>query len=146
MSTTAPPAYTPTRPRSAWPGRLLMMGIALVLIVWALPIMLAYTPLVGWLEEQLAARTGCTVRIGGLSLGWFSAVVAHEVEIDDAAGRPLLRAQSIESRRTLLGLLLHRDDLGGIRVEQATVEIVLAGAGSNLDDALSQLIDHPDAV
>ena len=130
-------------PRSAWPRRLLLAGLALFTIVWALPIVLAYTPFVGWVEQQLAARTGCTVRIGGLSLGWFSAVKASDVELLNAAGQPLLRAGTVESKRTLLGLVLHRDDPGSFRVEKAVLEIIVAGASSNLDTALTQLTEAP---
>lgn len=118
----------------------------LLLLLWAFPIAVAHSPLVRWIEQQLTVRTGYTVRIGTLSLGWFSAVTAGAVEIDDGAGHPLLRAQTVQSRRTLLGLLLNRDDPGGFKIEQAAIEIVLAGAASNLDDALTQFIEKPAAV
>ncbi len=89
----APPTYTPTRLRSAWPGRLLIAAVGLLLVLWALPFALAHSPMVGWLEEQLTARLGWSVRIGGMSLGWFSAVTAYDIEIDDGAGRPVLRGE-----------------------------------------------------
>jgi hypothetical protein len=125
---------------------LLTLGGLVLVAVWALPIGLAHSPFVNWVAEQLTLHSGCTVRIGGLSLGWFSAVAAYDIDIDDTSGRPLLRAGSIESRRTLLGLLVNRADPGGFKVDRATIEIVLAGAGSNLDDAISQLIEPPAAA
>ncbi len=134
-----------TTPPAVWPRRVLFAGLVLLAVIWALPMVVAHSPLVGWLEQQASARTGCTVHIGGVSLGWFSAVTAYDTELRDGAGQPLLTAGTIESQRTLLGLLLHRDNPGGFRVEKATLEVVFAGAGSNLDETIAQLIETPAA-
>jgi hypothetical protein len=136
----SPPAPAPRR---AWRRNLLIAGIGSLLGLWALPMALAHSPFVGWLERQLGSGSGCTVRLGSLSLGWFSAVGAYEVDIRDRADRPLLHAASVESDRTLLGLLLHRNDPGKFRVEKALVEVVFAGAGFNLEETLTHFIDRP---
>jgi hypothetical protein len=142
MSTTisAPARVTP---RSAWPRRLFFVGFAVLALVWAIPIILSHSPFVGWVEDQLRASTGCRLRIGGLSLGWFRPVAAYNVQLCNAADQPLLTASSIESQRTLLGLLLNTDRPGGFRIERATLQIVFSGKESNLDEALTQIIDAP---
>jgi hypothetical protein len=138
------PTSTPERtPRRAWRRRLLLVGIGVLVLVWALPMILARSPFVGWLERQLGAHAGCTVHLGRLSLGWFSSVAAYDVVVHDRADRPLLHAAIVESDRSLLALLLHRDSLGTFRVDKASIDIVFAGAASNLDQTLTQLIDRP---
>jgi hypothetical protein len=108
-----------------------------------MPMLIARSPVVGWIEGQLSARTGCSVRVGSLSLGWFSPITAYDTEVRDARGQPLLTAASVESQRTLLGLLLHRDSPGGLRIEGASFAVVFAGGATNLQQALAQMIDAP---
>jgi hypothetical protein len=127
--------------RTPWLRRILLAGVAFLIFVWALPIALAHSPFVAWVEREVSARTGCTVRIGGLSLRWFASVTAQDVELRDSADQPVFTAATVESQRTLFGLLLHRDNPGAFRVERASIDIVFAGTRSNLDEALTQLIE-----
>jgi hypothetical protein len=121
-----------------------MISVGLVLaLLWSLPIVLSHSPFVRWVEEQLQASTGCRLRIGGLSLGWFRPVVAYNVQLCNASDQPLLLAGTIESQRTLVGLLLNLDHPGRFRIERATLDIVFSGRESNLDEALTQIIDAP---
>jgi hypothetical protein len=108
-------------------------------LTWALPILLAHSPLVRWLEEQASNRVGTTVRIGALSLGWFSPVIASDVEVLEPDGRPLLCADRVESDRTLLGLLFNSNAPGAFRVTGASAEVILSEGASNVEVNLGHL-------
>jgi len=70
-------------------------------------------------------------------LGWLSPVAASDIAAVDRAGKPLARIKSLQSERTLLGLLSHRRNPGEFRLEEPAVHVVLRPDGSNWEDALA---------
>src|SRR5690348_13440040 len=93
-----PPAARAAHPvHRPWRRRIVLLLAALLLALWALPPVVARSPALDLLARRLGARLQGSVRIGGASLGWFSAVVLRDLELYDASGRRLVAVAEIES-------------------------------------------------
>ncbi|HEV3418625.1 MAG TPA: DUF748 domain-containing protein, partial [Pirellulales bacterium] len=128
----APAAKRPRR----WPRRVLIALAGYALLMWALPILLAWTPLRNRPLAMALPGLNGTVTSGGASLGWFSPVVFSDVEIRDAAGNLLISAAAIRTDKTLLQLALSQTELGTIRIEQPNLALEMRRDGSNAEDVL----------
>src|SRR5690349_12389959 len=88
-----PPDSEPARRQkspSPWPRRLFLLALALVIVVWAAPIIVATTPLRDYfLRMALEPKQG-KIYSSGASLGWFSPVILRGVEIHDPDSEPIL--------------------------------------------------------
>ena len=114
-------------------GRFLAATLAMLLLVWFAPALVAHTPLRHVVAARILSDLRGTVRVGSASLGWFAPVVLRDVEVRDADGRALLAAPRVESRKSLLALLANRSDLGGFRFEAPSLHVVFRGRQSNLE-------------
>src|SRR5204862_36780 len=114
-------------PPKRWGLRLLLLLAVLLLLLWSAPIIVASSPLASWVCEKASGYIDGNVRVGSVSLGWFSPVVLLNVEVRDAADRPIMQVPTIESERCLLRLLLSRDDPGCFRLEKPQIDIHFAG-------------------
>lgn len=138
---------TPRRrraPRLRWRW-LIAAGLA-ALLVWFLPGLAAHTPLGGWLISQATSKLKGTLRVGRLSLGWFSPVVAGEIEVCDSQGRTVAELAELRTARSLVGLLTHLSDLGGLELNRPRLRVELRGDGSNIEDLLAEWLDSPNAA
>jgi hypothetical protein len=115
----------------------------LLFLVWAAPIVVAHTPLLNWLIAQGVKDLHGTVTIGHASLGWFSPVILEEAEVRDTLGRPVLSAARIESNKSLLSLLTEPSNLGSLRCQGVTIEIVCSGRETNLEGMLAHWLTRP---
>src|SRR5438309_657104 len=101
-------------PPRRWLLRVLLGLGALLVLAWAAPMLAAYTPLVSWMCNRYVNGFDVTIHIGSASLDWFSPIRLNNVELRDADGGLLAQIPKIETDRSLLTLLLDRDDLGSI--------------------------------
>lgn len=124
------------KPRRRWPRRIAIALAGYALLMWVLPIVLAWTPLRN--KALTAALPGLngTITSGGASLGWFSPVVFTDLEIRDPSGNLLASAAAARTEKTLLQLALSQVDLGTIRIEQPSVSLEMRRDGSNAEDVL----------
>jgi hypothetical protein len=76
--------------------------------------------------------------VGAASLGWLSPVVLRELEIRDATGRPLLFVPELQSRKSLLDLLLGSSDLGHFRCERPSLQLICSGRKTNLEEVFAR--------
>jgi hypothetical protein len=117
--------------------KLLAAGLGTLLLFWSAPMLVGHTPLRQWLAEQALSDLSATVTVGRASLGWLSPVVLQQVELRDRASRPLFVAARIETRKSLLALLVDHSDLGTVRLEQPVLQVVFSGPQSNLEEVLA---------
>jgi hypothetical protein len=114
----------------------LCLGTAL-LLVWALPPLLAHSPALNRLAGLcLGGRLNSALHIGRASLGWFSPVVLHDIELRDGTSRCLASVAEVMSERCLLNLLLHPAELGTIHIRRPLLEVTFTGRASDLDPFL----------
>ena len=88
---------------------LVFLGMLLLLARGA-PIIVAWSPLVGWACGQAKSRLGIagSVSVGSVSLGWFSPIAIRNVEVRDEDDTRIVQIEKIESYRSLLYLLMTR--------------------------------------
>jgi hypothetical protein len=120
--------------KRGWPRRLAIALVGYALLMWVLPIVLAWTPLRNRALVMALPGLNGTVTSGGASLGWFSPVVFTDVEICDPAGNRLASAVAIRTDKTLLQLALSQTDLGTIRIEHPDAALELRDGDSNAED------------
>ncbi len=131
-----PPA--PQRKRRS-PGRWLMGAalVAVVLLVWLMPALVANSPLLGWFVGSLAPDLRGTVTTQSAALSWFSAPRLQGIEIHDERGEPVLAIDELRSDRSLLAILWDSANPGRLRLEKPKLHVVVRDDGSNLEDVLA---------
>src|SRR4051812_48827760 len=110
----------PTLPSRRWGLHLLAVLGCLLLLLWAAPALVAWSPLVSWACDQSKEYLGIngSIRVGSVSLGWFSPITLHNLEVRDDNNHPVIQVVKITSDRSLLHFLLHRQDRGSFHVEK----------------------------
>ncbi len=116
-------------------------GITLIVLAIALalaPTIIAKTGISSWLIARATQGLPISVTVGSLSLGWFSPIVAEDVVVRDAEGITLAQIPRVQTERNLMNLAYSRADLGKIRIERTTVDLVFSNNSSNLESLLSK--------
>ncbi len=137
------PASEPAVGASAWKRRLLVGVVLLLAALWALPVAVAKTPLLGWLVGFANAHLDGSVQVGSASLGWFSPVVLHDVSLTDHDHQPVANITKVETERTLLGFVFDHASLGVIRVDKPNLDIVCTGSTSNVEKVFARYLVRP---
>ncbi|MGD9647294.1 MAG: hypothetical protein AB7U73_16395, partial [Pirellulales bacterium] len=127
-------------------SRLLLMPLAgLLLLVALAPSIVSYTPLGTWLVDRVAGDLRGDLRVGGISIGWFSAARIDRIELRDDDGELVARLAAIDCDKTLLGLLTNRTSLGRLRIVEPELRVVLTEHDTNLERVFAPwLADKPD--
>jgi translocation and assembly module TamB len=135
------PITSTARLRAGGAKRKLLIFLALVAgIVALLPTIIAKTPLRNSLLSAVVPGNSVHVSIGSASLSWVSGPVLSVVQVVDAAGNPLLTADAITIDRTPLNLLTNMHDCGVVAINRPQIYLKLRPDGSNVEDALQQLL------
>ncbi len=125
--------------RRRLPRTTLVLLVAAAL-VWLLPAIVAHTPLLSWGLKLATADLNGSVAIRSASLGWFSPIEAHGVEVKDAQGRPVLDIGGVQCDRSLLALICNASNLGCVRLDSPKLSLVLRDDGSNLEDLAAKYV------
>ena len=119
-----------------WPRLLAISGIALLVIVLALPTILGSR----WIYEPLIKRLALqqfTLDIESVQLSWFSSLEFQGISISQSDSvksvPPLVSIRSIKSNRGLLGYLINGRNLGRVEILDPRLDIALLEDGSNLE-------------
>jgi len=124
--------------------------VVLVVLLWLVPTIVAKSPILNWIVTSAVADLKGTVRARSASLGWLSAPRLRGIEIRDDQGESVLEIDEIRSDRSLLALLWNYSDLGRIRLERPTLNVVVRKDGSNLEDVLASYLasteEMPDSM
>jgi hypothetical protein len=143
---TGEPATPPKRKSWAFRYGSLAMLVLLIGTTYLAPMIVANTPLRDWVL-QAALKLDGTVSLGSLSLGWFSSVVAEDLEIRDAAGDALVKVAMLRTDKPLIGLLLDLSDLGLLHVERPELHVVARDKDTNIEQVFASLLSNsPDTA
>ncbi len=134
------PIATPKPRRRRWLVRVLPAATLLVLGVWFAPSVVAKTELRNRFARQLLADVRGSVDVGGASLGWFSPVELRDVVIKDEAGRALVTAPKITSRKSLFALARNRAEPGEFTIENPTIAVVCEKNTTNAEAAFAEYL------
>jgi len=132
-----PPSNAEPRPRKTR-RRLFFLLLLFVAAVAAAPTIIANSPLRNLLASAVSAE-GWRMESKQASLSWIGGQTLTGVSIVDAAGNPLLTAETISLGRSLLSLAANQNELGKLTIVRPVVDLVTRAEGSNLEDFLSAL-------
>lgn len=125
------------RRQRIWRRWLLGAVTAGAAIIWMLPMIAAWPPLLNRVAAMVLKPYGVHAHIAGASLGWFSPVVIREIDARDADQEPLGTVRELRIEKPLWSILLHPLELGKLQVTQPVINVVLEGGTSNLERMLS---------
>jgi len=132
----------PARPRRG--ARRLLVGVVLLVgLVWAAPILVAHSPLLGWVIDQAAADLEGSVSVESASLGWFSPPRVSGVKVVDRNGELVIELPAAEGEKTLLGLVTNLSRLGTFQLDRPTVHVELRDEGSNIEELIAKYLAKP---
>jgi translocation and assembly module TamB len=140
-------ADRPKKDRSPWPRRLISLAIVLILIVWALPIIVVNTPMLGWAVNRATSDLNGQVELGSASLGWFSPIEIDKIVVLDDAKKPVAEIKSVRISKTLFALAMNSSDLGTVRITEPVVQVELGSDGTtNLEKLAENYLSDPDGT
>jgi hypothetical protein len=123
--------------------KLALWALVPALVVWIAPAIVAHSSLRQQIIDRATTKLRGRVSVGSASFGWVSPVRLYDVKLVDSQGETLLAAESIATGRSLLGLLMRRDDLGVVRVENPQAQVSLRADGSNWEDLIEPVLQEP---
>ncbi|HEY4309833.1 MAG TPA: hypothetical protein VGN12_10315 [Pirellulales bacterium] len=141
-------AAAPVRRRRWWLRSTVLIGLPALL--WFAPVITGFGPVLNSVVGIASRDFKGTITIGGASLGWISRVVLHDIEVQDADGKPMASIPQIASDKTLFALLASPSNLGRFQIDHPQVNVILRERDSNVEDAVqawsSQNPDQPSAA
>ena len=111
--------------------------LLLMLLAYCAPMIVAFTPLRNWILQAALTPDG-SVNVASASLGWFSPISAHNLEVRDAAGQPIVSIEAIQGEKTLVAILLDMDDVGRWHVIRPNAHIVANEKDTNLEKVFAR--------
>ena len=134
----------PRKRRSRMP--FLFIGLILFgALIWFAPMLIANSPLKNYLITLGAGKFEGRIATGRVTIGWLTTPVVRDVVVFDAHGDRLLEVTAVRLNKHLAALLANYSELGEIRIEQPTVNLVLRADGSNLEDAIAPWLEPSDS-
>ena len=118
-----------------WLWALLM----LVVLVCFLPTIVARTPLKQVVIDQALANFKGRITVETIACGWISDTELTNVVATDESGNPLFQVGSLKIGKSLTSIL-NATDYGTIQIERPVLHLKLRPDGSNLEDALADLL------
>ncbi len=140
-----PSSKEPEPAKKGWGKRLVLLAVALLLIVWALPILVAHTPLAGWAVNRATGKLNGEIQFEQVSLGWFSPVQVEKVRVLDEKGQPVVEMDAIKGDRSLFALATDLSCLGTFRLIKPVIRVELREDGqTNLETVLEEYLVTTD--
>ena len=127
------------KPRSGNSRRmrpLLWLLAGLTGLIWAAPMIVAYTPLRQQVLASLMPGLNGSITAESASLGWFSPVVFNQVRVHDAQGELLLEIPRLAGQRMLLGIAADTANLGHFQADDAQVKLIFRHDVTNAEEVL----------
>ncbi len=126
-------------PRKRLRFKWIVLLAAVILLVAALPTIVAKSPLLNVVLSRAVPGGALRVAAGDASLGWLTAPSLSHVEVADAVGNPLLTADQIAISQSPLSLAMNWRNLGIITIQRPVIQIQLRPDGSNLEDVIHKI-------
>lgn len=121
-------------------GAALLLGV----LVWLAPVIIAHSPMMGWIVSSASSDLDGSVEVGSASLGWFSPIGLSQIEIRDDKGQPVMTIPQVSGDRSLLSLAFNRSDLGTFRLEKPQIFVVLDDKGTNVQRLIAKYLEPSD--
>ena len=118
--------------------------LLLVAAVWLTPVLIAHSPMMGWIVAGASSDLDGSVQVGSASLGWFSPVGLSKVEIRDSQGQTVMTIPQIDGDRALVSLAFNSSRLGKFRLEKPQLTVVLDDKGSNIQRLIAKYLEPKD--
>ena len=135
----------PRPPRKSRVWKLTAAAVALlVAIVWLAPMIVAHSPMLGWIISGSAASLNGSVEVGSASLGWFSPIGLSNVEVRDKDGQLVAVLPDVQGDRDLVSLAFNHDNLGSFRLVKPQLNVVLDDKGTNVQRLISKYLEPGD--
>ena len=129
----APPRRR-TRRGLPW-GKLFLLGlITLLALAWFAPTLIIKSSYRDRLLNSALKDFPGKVTLGSASAGWLSPVEITKASATDAQGEEVVSVAKVKTEKNLFSLLLDRQQIGKIRIEQPHFKLKLRPDGSNLED------------
>lgn len=116
------------------------MCLFLVALLWFAPLIVAKTSLLSWVLSSAASDLNGSVTFQSASLGWFSPVELRGVAIRDNREVPVVSAERIKGRKSLLSLLWDTARPGHFLIEKPKITLEIRRDGSNLEDLIAEYL------
>ncbi|MDZ7619421.1 MAG: hypothetical protein U1E05_20675, partial [Patescibacteria group bacterium] len=133
------PSARKPRVRRRW-----VVCAAALLVLWFLPSIVAYTPMVRWAVNAATADLKGQVTVEAVSLGWLSPIRLRGARVTDEHQQQVVEAPQAESSRTLIGLLLSRSRLGAFRLIEPKLAVSFQNGTSNVEQMLAAYFEPSD--
>ena len=131
-------------PKRRWRFRIFWALFALAFFVWALPMIVTKTPLLGMVLSMATSDLNGTAQVKSASCGWFSGISVEGIDIKDKQGNTVIEVPAVEGDRSLLGLLWNSSNLGHFRLDKPIVHVVLGADGStNVEELIAKYLEGP---
>ncbi len=132
------------RRRRAVPGRriprkLIAALILFAALIWFLPTIVANSPLKQWAINMALADFKGNVEVESISWGWLTHIRLNRVIARDENNQLLLTAGSVYVPKSLTSIL-NATDYGTIEIGDPVVYLQLRPDGSNLEDAIADML------
>ncbi|MBN2296360.1 MAG: hypothetical protein JXM70_28285, partial [Pirellulales bacterium] len=120
------------------------LAILLVVVVWLAPVLIAHSPMMGWIVSSASSDLDGSVEVGSASLGWFSPITLSQIEVRDSQGQTVISIPQVEGDRSLMSLALDRSHLGKFRLEKPQLSVVLDDKGTNIQRLIAKYLEPSD--
>ena len=127
------------RSGSRWPRRLGILLVVALLAIAILPNLLCWL-MPGTLVSVATGELSDRIEVRSISASWWSPIQIRDLNLLDEQDRPIVQVPLIETERSLFSLMTS-SDVGTIHLHQPRVDCQIRPGGSNLEDALENLLD-----
>jgi hypothetical protein len=137
-------------PRARRKGRLLrrlgVLALLLAALVAAAPTLVGKLGLANWLLGQALPPGTVSAKCRDASFSWIGAQQVAGIEVADAAGQPLLSADSIVVDRSLIALAGDPQNAGRILLTRPIAYVEMRAQSSNLEEVLARFAEKTRAA
>jgi hypothetical protein len=131
------------RRRRHWGRWILAFAVIVLLPLVFAPQIVAWSPLRHELPRLRMPGFKGHIRVGRAMLSWWGPTELWDLELDAPDGKPFYKVAKVTEFQGAWGSVFRREDPIESRLEQPVVILTLRPDGSNVEDALAPVLDHP---
>ncbi|HEY2251036.1 MAG TPA: hypothetical protein VGH74_08240 [Planctomycetaceae bacterium] len=126
-----------------WGRWILGGGILMLLLLVFAPQIVGWSPLRHELPRRRMPGFQGRIRVGGASLSWWGPTVLRDLELDAPDGKPFYKVAKVIEVPGAWGSVFQREEPIDVHLDHPVVTLVLRPDGSNVEDALAPVLEHP---
>ena len=134
MTEPIPTHSAPPRKRRRLLRGAIVLSALLLALFWFTPAIIARTELRNRIVGSALKDFNGTIRSGGASMGWFSAVEFTDVTMTEPSGRVAITAPRVTTSKTLWQLAFQRDDLGTFQIHEPEILVSVENGTTNVEE------------